>query len=833
MNRIAAVFALIVAGAAALLAQNAPSRRPMTPDDLFRMEDVGDVVFSPDGNWLAYVLKRAKSVTFHKWDYLDGNDRGDIWLVPAQGGAPRNLTDGAADGAGFWMPSWSPDGKRIAMLSTRGDDVHVFVWDRATGQLTRRTDATIEPWSVAPRLAWAGSADLLVPTLPKGKRSEQMTIETQTADEAMKQWAKNFKGAESTVSVLESGGASNFEKRPKGDLVAIGAADGTRVLASAAAFSEVRVSPDGTHFAALRQADVYRPEAAKSLPLMAANLSALVIGQTSSGGASQGASGIRDVVLRSLRWSPDGSALALIGYPAGADARAQVFRCRARDGVCLALAAEELDPTPPIYGNAGLVWSSRGSLLVQAKRRTPSKDEEGTTPDWWLVAEGAPPRKIASAARASSGMTKTVLSEIVPDPSANAVWGVSDGHLDWIPLDGSAPRNRTEGSDVKIGSIVWPTMDTRVRAPLRRLVVGVPKGASMDLFAFDVESGKLTPIVRPSEDADFKDCSPDGSLAAFEAATRDGTYLWISALPSGPARKILETNTFLSGVAEGVMKPLSYKSTEGQDLKGWILLPPGYPEGTKCPTVADVYAGYLYGDKPPYLARLNLSHALNHQLLAAHGYAVLFPSMPLTPEGTASDPYMELSKGVLPAVDKAIELGYADPKRLGVMGQSFGGFSTYGLVTQTDRFGAAIALAGLSDFISLYGVFDARVRYTDHAQENLFQMSLFESGQTRMGNPPWKDIGRYLRNSPLFYVDRVKTPLMIIQGDMDYVSMQQGEQFFTALYRQGKRAAFVRYWGEGHVLESPANIRDMWQRIYGWLDENLKKPDEKKEETKS
>ena len=731
------------------------------------------------------------------------------------------------------MPSWSPDSKRIAMLSTRGDNIHVFVWDSATGRLRQRTEAASEPYSLSPRIAWAGNGDLLVPTLPKGKRPQQMTIETQTAEEAMQQWAKNMKGAESTVSVLESGGPPDFAKRPKGELVAVGAADGSRVVASAPEFSEVRVSPDGKHFAALRQADVYRPEASKALPLMAANVSALVIGETATGAAPAGAAAIRDVVMRSLRWSPDGSALALIGYAAGSDARAQVFLCRARDGVCAALAAEELDPTPPIYGSPGLVWSSRGDLLVQAKLRTPPKGEESSTPDWWLVAEGAAPKKIASAARASSGMTKTVLSEIVPDPSANAVWGVSDGHLDFIPLDGSAPRNRTEGSDVKIGSIVWPTMETRVRGPLRRLVVGVPKGASMDLFAFDVESGKLTPIARPSEDADFKDCSPDGSVAAFEAATRDGTYLWVSALPSGPAKKILETNTFLTGVAEGVMKPLSYKSTEGQDLKGWILLPPGYQEGTKYPTVADVYAGYLYGDKPPYLARLNLSHALNHQLLAAHGYAVLFPSMPLTPEGTASDPYMELSKGVLPAIDKAIELGYADPQRLGVMGQSFGGFSTYGLVTQTDRFGAAIALAGLSDFISLYGVFDARVRYTDRAQENLFQMSLFESGQTRMGNPPWKDIGRYLRNSPIFYVDRVKTPLMIIQGDMDYVSMQQGEQFFTALYRQGKRAAFVRYWGEGHVLESPANIRDMWQRIYGWFDENLKKPEEKKEEAKS
>ena len=60
---------------------------------------------------------------------------------------------------------------------------------------------------------------------------------------------------------------------------------------------------------------------------------------------------------------------------------------------------------------------------------------------------------------------------------------------------------------------------------------------------------------------------------------------------------------------------------------------------------------------------------------------------------------------------------------------------------------------------------------------------------------------------------------MIVQGDMDYVTINQGEEFFTALYRQHKRARFVRYWGEGHVLESPANIKDLWQRMYAWFDE--------------
>src|SRR5688572_13860467 len=193
--------------------------------------------------------------------------------------------------------------------------------------------------------------------------------------------------------------------------------------------------------------------------------------------------------------------------------------------------------------------------------------------------------------------------------------------------------------------------------------------------------------------------------------------------------------------------------------------------------------------------------------------------MPLVPEGVAEDPMLRLPEGVLPAVDKVVELGIADPERLFIGGQSFGGFSTYGLVTQTKRFKAAVSLAGLSDLISLYGQFDSRYRYTLYPHENLFTMSLMESAQVGMGNPPWKDLNRYIRNSPIFFVDRVETPVMIIQGDMDYVALQQGEEFFMSLYRQGKRAQFVRYWGEGHVLESPANIRDMWSKIFAWFEE--------------
>lgn len=267
----------------------------------------------------------------------------------------------------------------------------------------------------------------------------------------------------------------------------------------------------------------------------------------------------------------------------------------------------------------------------------------------------------------------------------------------------------------------------------------------------------------------------------------------------------------------GILRQIEYTSLNGEKLKAQLILPPDYDSERTYPVITEVYPGWVISSTPHPSHELNFLNPLNFQLAAAQGYVVLQPSIPLQPEGEADDPILKLLNGVLPAVEKAIALGIADPDRLYLMGQSFGGYAVYGLITQTHRFKAAVSLAGFANLVSMYGAFDPRFRYRRDAHEDCFHGALMESGQAAMGNPPWKDLGRYLRNSPIFAVDRVQTPLMIIQGDVDYVPIQQGEEFFASLYRQGKRAEFVRYWGEGHVLSSPANIKDMWERIFAWF----------------
>ncbi len=122
--------------------------RKFQPDDLFRLEQIGRYFggpfsFSPDGSMLAYVVQRGKeTATLHKQDFLWGNDRADVWLADLQSGVEAvNLTHGVTDGPGFWALAWSPDGKHLALLSTRGGNVTLWVWEQAGGllrQLTKR-----------------------------------------------------------------------------------------------------------------------------------------------------------------------------------------------------------------------------------------------------------------------------------------------------------------------------------------------------------------------------------------------------------------------------------------------------------------------------------------------------------------------------------------------------------------------------------------------------------------------------------------------------------------------------------------------------------------------
>ncbi|HZD05730.1 MAG TPA: prolyl oligopeptidase family serine peptidase [Longimicrobiales bacterium] len=815
-----------------------PTPRPLTPEDVVGFSGIGSSVLSPDGTLLAVVVRRPRTEpSGYRGPSISG-ERSDVWLVSTDTGGARNLTGGREDATGSFSPVWSPDGARLAFLSTRGgegEQVLPWVWERASDRLRPLgTEGVLDRAGFrvgresSSGLAWIDESALLVVSPPPG-------YGLTTSDIAPLQWEKTRRGAEPAVSVLESGSAATERERPGSHLLRVDAATGRSVVLA-------EVPPED----ALQSVSVFAPAPGASRLLVVADLGphAPPPSQPLSGGTSrltraailsatepsqpEWIEGIPGAA-RPAEWLPDGSAAIVPGRESDDSDESRLFLASPGDSV-LPLGTDSLS-------FAAALWTPDGDLLVSArpvrkgvgdgdpeeKRDSAAADslERADRANWWRMDRDLDGRRNLTAD------LDEVPGSLVRVGNGSTFVGVADSALWTIDAaDGTAGPLRLPSAP-PFTSIVWPTSRT---PPSRRAVLiaetGKDDGRRLYRVDLDGDGPVATELPRPSRRASLDVFDPDLSLTVFHGTDAGGTFLWLGDGRGSGLRTAIRLNESLAGIAGAKRMLIDYRGVEGDSLKGVVLLPIGYREGTRYPLMTWVYAGSIEDDTASAQFDKGSPGALNPQLFAAHGYAVLFPSMPLAPGGEKSDPYIDLPKGVIAAVDRVIDLGIADPDRLAVGGHSYGGYSTYALVSYTDRFKAAIAMDGDANLLTSYAKFDADQRYWDNAQERREGAVWSEASQGRMGEPPWGELWRYLRNSPFFYLDRIETPLMIIQSDMDFVPIIHGEEMFSGLYRLGKPARFVRYWGEGHVPASPANILDMWQRIYGWLDEYLAEPSE-------
>lgn len=837
---LAALFGL------ALLAPLAAQQpRPFQVNDLFTIESYKGQAISPDGEWIAMVIQRARSEReVHQRPFLGGGDKSDVWLVSRRTGERRNLTNGSRDASGWYRPVWSPDGQRLAMISTRGevrggDNVRLWVWERAGNALRRVSSRPLDVQGQvegaegldataagAGPFAWHGPTALLFTALEDSMTATRYDVEIRAQRTASRIWPEAERGVVATVNVLDTGLPP--DSMPRGPrrgalLRADLPAGGAPVVATIATLD---VATGSRRVVVSRGAD--QALLVEGVAAPAPHADTLL-----SLGARGGHTRVGVVALRrdapvwwidSLQvgaeagaWAPDGSRIAVVGRrrgEVGGDARLYLLIPGDQRVVAGAMAGLNV---------ARAAWHDADQLLVQGSRRVEGRSETG-----WYVADGdgGGPRLLTGGLR----QVGPTLLRVGERPVI-----LADGELHALDIAGGAPLHLTADL-ARVNSVVWPAATTLRTVPAVVVEAGRPGARALFQVGMTVAGGAAVALPRPHDTSVLLAFVPEHRLAVFSTSaepfnlTPDGPRVWLAdvppgAAPNGPAREVLALNPHLAHIVEAERRFIVYRGLDGDTLIADVMLPVGYEAGKRYPLVVHVYAGSVTRDtiEPRLRYSRNQPSPLNLQVLAARGYIVMTPSMPLTPDGVAKDPYMELMKGVLPAVDRLVELGIADAARIGVMGQSFGGFSTYGLVTLTSRFKAAVSLAGIANWTSLYGAFDPRSRYQDDPQ-SFFAPGLLETGQVSLGASLWRDPWKYLRNSPLFFFDRVTTPLMIIQGDVDYVTMAQGEEAFTALQRLGKRGRFVRYWGEGHVLDSPANIRDMWERIFAWFDTYLAAP---------
>lgn len=253
---------------------------------------------------------------------------------------------------------------------------------------------------------------------------------------------------------------------------------------------------------------------------------------------------------------------------------------------------------------------------------------------------------------------------------------------------------------------------------------------------------------------------------------------------------------------------LDYKSAKGDKLQGALFLPANYEKGKKYPTIV-----YYYEKTSQGLNRYtqpSVGGGFNKSVYTSNGYAVLMPDIVYK----INDPGMSAVWCVLPAIDAAVAAGVIDRNKIGLQGHSWGGYQTAFLVTQAD-FAAAVAGAPLTNMISMYSSI-----YFNSGSAN---QPIFESSQGRFKGGYWDNLEAYQRNSPVYYAEKVKTPLIILHNDKDgAVVWNQGIEYYNTLRRLKKPVIMLQYVGENHGLAKAANQKDYATRMLEFFDHHLK-----------
>jgi dipeptidyl aminopeptidase/acylaminoacyl peptidase len=815
------------------------AKRAMTVDDVLSIENLGAIVLSPDGDWAAVVIQRSRLAAGHyPRTRLGGDDRADIWLVSTSSGERRRLTDGAADGSGFWQPSWSPDGARLAMLSSRGgDNAHLWVWTRRTGALERAVDSGIHIGSAVRAggaasfgYVWIDDATILAALVDPNYRPYDFVGDHESMIVAPGAWKKMEAGREPSVSALSSGkGAAS---RPfasvvtiaKIDVAARRAAPVAEVSVALFGAAQASLSADGNYLAIIETAPLPPPAPGRNLGFdERGTMRVGIVGVGAARGEPRWLESVHPSGFDALVWGPKGSTLALVSPRQESPTKSALYIVDPAQG-------EPRPVTPERWHVQDCQWRDAWQILVRAsvaEDAAPASTASRATAraDWWIVTPGAedPEGRIR---RATAGLPS--LPSAVEIRGIGEIVGIVGGALWHLDPFGN-PKNLTASLASHVRAIVQHEDPFHGGSSFRlETVVASGEGDARTYHSVNFESGSahISPIERPSPHATIESHWTRQRAVVFKATEDEGVYAWVSNLATGKTTRIAALNEHLADIAPAKRELIEYRGADGTPLQALVLFPNDYQAGRRYPVLTWVYGGTVFRSinaERSSTSKFSDSF-LNLLPLLARGYVVLMPSIPLANEGRGSDPMADIPNNVLAAVDRLVELGIADPARLAVGGHSYGGYTTYAIVTATNRFKAAIAADGPTNLVSHFGTLDPRFRYTDLAGEARAQIRWLEGGQGRMGGPPNEDPDRYIRNSPIFRVDRVETPLLIIHGDMDFVPITQAEEFFTGLHRQGKEARFLRYWGEGHSIESAANIRNMWEEIFRCLDTHLGSP---------
>jgi dipeptidyl aminopeptidase/acylaminoacyl peptidase len=563
-----------------------------------------------------------------------------------------------------------------------------------------------------------------------------------------------------------------------------------------------------------------------------------------------------------LRWSPDGASIGVLGLApdnraqvfvvplAGGDARTLTAAPRgvvtwewspdgtrvafiARDAPIPATVARAGTPDPParlwvqpIGGAAqsltppdqyvdSVSWSPQGDVLAYSASTTTGFMAPYYTRVFLVEAAGGTPRPLVDRAGMNTSpqfspdgkavafvTTHTRMGLLAPRGIGVIAVGNPGAAIRAFPLDGAW-----------IGEMVW----ARDSQSLFVLMTEGTFATGAQMFEMPVvrvtlASGAASRVVTGETVNYSMSVSHDGTRLAYRAvAGRTMGDVFVQDLATGGRTRLTTANPEIDRMALGALKPVSWRSFDGMEIWGLLLTPSGWDGTRRLATIVYCHGGPIggvtYGLFPQFAHTVGQVDPYATEAFASAGYAVLFP-MPRGGSGYGEAGHRAIVnawgeadyRDIMAGVDALIERGVADPDRLGVMGASYGGFMTNWIVTQTGRFKAAASAASISDLADMYYLSDSADVMAEYFRK------------------PWENQASYIAHSPITFVHRVTTPLLIQHGERDVrVPISNAQKFYRALEALGKTVEYDVYPGGGHVYYEPAQQRESMRRSLEWF----------------
>ncbi len=439
-------------------------------------------------------------------------------------------------------------------------------------------------------------------------------------------------------------------------------------------------------------------------------------------------------------------------------------------------------------------FSPDGTRVTYTTRPTPKADDGGLSEVWVLTVANGEKKKLVTIAGPNdvarwSSDGKWIAYTGTPDTSG----GVAQNHLYLVPVDGGAPKIVTSKFALDVGTPFWSRDGRTIYFQSNTLQAN-------EIFAFDVASEKVKPLSRRGASLNIMGISRDGKTIIGTLSGPAPTEIFKAGPDFNSFSLITSHNDWLKDYALAETEVVKWKSTDGMEIEGLLTKPVDYVAGTKVPLLLNPHGG-------PTGASVN-SFNSTAQVLAANGFAVLQPNFRGSTGKTLA--FSQANKNTwgkgdyedcISGVDAMIARGIADPDRLGAFGWSYGGYMTFWLLTQTDRFKAVSPGAGITNIYSMYSQNDIQ-RY----------LRWFYSDKA-----PWDATELYWARSPMAHVKKVKSPTMILHGQADIrVPLAQAQEFYMALKEMKVPVEFVVYPREGHGFTEPRHQMDRVRR-YVWF----------------